>query len=288
MSITSIRTYEILRNFVSKNYEECWVTNHAIRPVSLFTGISQRVSIFIANKNLKDSNCLWYSNYLRTKPDLKVLFEQLKFVNVNKQNSVDGIKPKLATCIEQTIWEKLFKKNAQPFLFLSNGTHTIHFKDYGETYWIYPLSIIPYLTPVKSYNKLTIEDKDLRDCLISYLNSSLFYWFYTLISDCWHFGKWHMQNFHYGLDSMSSKSKSEMLLLHNKLMESYISNRITRYDSRINGELFEYKVSSSKPIIDEIDRVLAQHYGFTDEELDFIINYDIKYRMGKGLEAEEE
>ncbi len=29
--------------------------------------------------------------------------------------------------------------------------------------------------------------------------------------------------------------------------------------------------------------VLAQHYGFTDEELDFIINYDIKYRMGSEL-----
>jgi hypothetical protein len=26
----------------------------------------------------------------------------------------------------------------------------------------------------------------------------------------------------------------------------------------------------------------AQHYGFTDEELDFIINYEIKYRMGLG------
>ena len=36
----------------------------------------------------------------------------------------------------------------------------------------------------------------------------------------------------------------------------------------------------SKSIIDQIDKVLAQHYGFTDEELDFIINYDIKYRMG--------
>jgi len=33
--------------------------------------------------------------------------------------------------------------------------------------------------------------------------------------------------------------------------------------------------------IDEIDRFLAQHYGLTDEELDFIINYDIKYRMGR-------
>lgn len=44
----------------------------------------------------------------------------------------------------------------------------------------------------------------------------------------------------------------------------------------------------SKSIIDEIDTVLAEHYGFTDEELDFIINYDIKYRMGKELENDEE
>jgi len=48
-------------------------------------------------------------------------------------------------------------------------------------------------------------------------------------------------------------------------------------------------MKKSKPIIDEIvgaaspleNRVLAQHYGFTAEELDFIINYDIKYRMGR-------
>lgn len=40
----------------------------------------------------------------------------------------------------------------------------------------------------------------------------------------------------------------------------------------------------SKSIIDRIDKILAKHYGFTDEELDFIINYDIKYRMGKELE----
>lgn len=43
----------------------------------------------------------------------------------------------------------------------------------------------------------------------------------------------------------------------------------------------------SKPIIDEIDTALAEHYGFTEEELDFIINYDIKYMLGKELEGEE-
>lgn len=28
--------------------------------------------------------------------------------------------------------------------------------------------------------------------------------------------------------------------------------------------------------LDQIDTVLAEHYGFTEEELDFIINFDIK------------
>lgn len=42
-----------------------------------------------------------------------------------------------------------------------------------------------------------------------------------------------------------------------------------------------------KKIYDGIDAVLAEHYGFTAEELDFIINYDIKYRMGKGSEEAE-
>ena len=34
--------------------------------------------------------------------------------------------------------------------------------------------------------------------------------------------------------------------------------------------------------------VLAQHYGFTDEALDFIIHYDIKYRMGRDAESGDE
>ena len=35
------------------------------------------------------------------------------------------------------------------------------------------------------------------------------------------------------------------------------------------------------------DCVLAQHYEFTNEELDFIINYDIKYCMSRDLEGDE-
>lgn len=44
----------------------------------------------------------------------------------------------------------------------------------------------------------------------------------------------------------------------------------------------------SKPVIDKIDEVLAKYYGFSDEELNFIINYDIKYRMGADGGDEEQ
>ncbi|MEK7674625.1 MAG: hypothetical protein AAB676_02160 [Verrucomicrobiota bacterium] len=44
----------------------------------------------------------------------------------------------------------------------------------------------------------------------------------------------------------------------------------------------------NKTILDEIDRMLARHYGFTAEELDFILNYDIKYRLGRGTEQGED
>ena len=37
----------------------------------------------------------------------------------------------------------------------------------------------------------------------------------------------------------------------------------------------------AKDEIDTIDSSLAEHFGLTHEELDFIINYDIKYRMGR-------
>ena len=63
--------------------------------------------------------------------------------------------------------------------------------------------------------------------------------------------------------------------------------RVYNYKTSGRVEYDEFYMKLSKPIIDEIDKVLAKHYGFTEEELDFIINYDIKYRMGDELNDNE-
>jgi hypothetical protein len=77
-------------------------------------------------------------------------------------------------------------------------------------------------------------------------------------------------------------------LLSNKLEIDLEQNKIisnTNSSTRGKVSTYIYQKKKSKPIIDKIDTILAEHYGFTEEELDFIINYDIKYRMGKELYA---
>ncbi len=88
-----------------------------------------------------------------------------------------------------------------------------------------------------------------------------------------------------------TKGTTILCALNERLMRDLTANAETKTISTSDGHKITYAEfygAKSKPIIDEIDRVLARHYGFTDEELDFIINYDIKYRMGQGADAGEE
>jgi hypothetical protein len=74
-------------------------------------------------------------------------------------------------------------------------------------------------------------------------------------------------------------------------MADYASkSKLKKKTSRQTGDIVyqEFYPRLSKPIIDSIDHVLAWCIGFNDEELDFIINYKIKYRMGNETDEEEE
>ena len=90
--------------------------------------------------------------------------------------------------------------------------------------------------------------------------------------------------------NISTKIGTELERLGNSLMSAFERNKISKEQfvkSQNHVTVSEsFNPQMAKPIIDEIDKVLAKHYGFTEEELDFIINYDIKYRMGDELGEE--
>jgi hypothetical protein len=124
---------------------------------------------------------------------------------------------------------------------------------------------------------------------VAALNSSLFYWWFIVLSNCRDLTMREIENFPLGVDQMSHEVKEQLAVLSEKLMadlKCHKQRKVCQYQATGRVVYDEFYPKYSKPIIDEIDRVLAQHYGFTDEELDFIINYDIKYRMGGGAEED--
>lgn len=98
--------------------------------------------------------------------------------------------------------------------------------------------------------------------------------------------------FHFMYTSDGKAESNELTRLGKMLMRSFERNKVenTQFiQSRQQTTVFEsFNPAKSKTIIDKIDNILACHYGFSDEELDFIINYDIKYRMGDELNNSDE
>jgi hypothetical protein len=87
-------------------------------------------------------------------------------------------------------------------------------------------------------------------------------------------------------ETLPKAMKREMSLLGERYLSGLKNSSRTMRKSGLEIETFDY--SAVKPTIDQIDRLLARHYGLTAEELDFIINYDIKYRMGAEESSDEE
>ena len=98
-------------------------------------------------------------------------------------------------------------------------------------------------------------------------------------SDCWNLPPAYIHNFKINPDIFDN---NELLTLGNKYLVDIKKN--SRYQKMrlatgtVKAQVFS--IQKSKPIIDKIDKVLSRYYGFTVEELDFIQNYDIKFRVG--------
>jgi hypothetical protein len=105
--------------------------------------------------------------------------------------------------------------------------------------------------------------------------------------DGYHCGKDNIKAFPFDPKQFPSNLIPDIKIIVDKLMRSLKENserKYVYYKGSGDVEYDEFNVKRSKSILDEIDHIFAKHYSFTDEELDFIINYDIKYRMGAEAE----
>ncbi len=268
------------------------------RPSRLFDGLEHiRLTIHILGPTVPDPR-FFSTRYNKWNGEERArLFEGLRFAR-SERTLIDGALPKLCSTTERDLVRKLAaQRKVLSSFYAERGKHVVYYSR-KVGYFLQVLDFQPRvldgggsLRPPSEFKELRFASRDHARLALCCLNSSLFYWFVTVFSDCRHVNKREVDAFPVDLEVLSSgRSASELLDLGRGLMtdlKTYSQHREMRFlhDTLTVQCIFPKR---SKHILDKIDRILAGHYDLTDEEVDFIINYDIKYRMGGDAGGEED
>ena len=115
--------------------------------------------------------------------------------------------------------------------------------------------------------------------------------FFVALSDAYHCGRELVLSFPAGINNLTKADWDKLISIGDRYEKDLVKNSVRRrikYKKTGWIEYDEFYPRLSKFIADEIDLILARHYKFSDDEVDFTINYDIKYRLGKEAETDVE
>lgn len=283
ISFISTSDHKGVRNFVENNHRS-YYSSYDIRPAHLFDGAAQRLTIFI---NIPSNETLIYSE------------KQLRWYSENRDILFNTIVYNLVSDSENGIYRTntISSNIINDILSMSSSPEIITGRDF---FWMATTAnnFIKAINKQPRYSTNGIKSepsgwrtilcsRNAKPIVIPIVNSSLFYYIWKCSSDGFNVTKGFVteliQKLYSDIEVLRIKLYDELLTSLERNSETHVRNQKTT--GRTEIQLF--RVKPVKPIIDKIDTILAHHYGFSDEELDFIVNYDIKYRMGDELNAEE-
>jgi hypothetical protein len=143
----------------------------------------------------------------------------------------------------------------------------------------------------EDYKVFAFADKDTSLVASAVLNSNLFYLYYLTYSDAYHCGRELILNFPCDLDRLKREYGESAISSTRALMSDLKANakrRRIEYHGTGWIEYDEFYPKKSKPFVDEIDRVLCPLFALSAEELDYVLNFDVKFRLGQDYDEGEE
>lgn len=277
--------------------KSCWISNYAWRPSKLFEGADMLLAIILnTDKNKPQTFSTiyhkWYNEYR------KDLFSSISYTDVT-DIKIDGSMPKLPSSFVVNILRKMCSRSQYHLLpeFINSFSLYKLYYFRAVQYWFKILDREPIFEEdgvhktTGEMKPLYFDTEDKCKATIAILSSSLFFLHYIIWSSCQVVNRRDF-NFFIDFNSLENNNLEHLVRLSEALQQDYqqnshvIKRNYSKKGRNFTMEKQHFFIKFSKPIIDEIDKVLASHYGFTEEELDFIINYDIKYRMGDELKEE--
>jgi hypothetical protein len=293
ISIVSTDGFASLRKLMKNNLSSLWYSSYAMRPAKLFEGVEKHLTIFVSNRT--HANTIYTAKYHRwLTEERNSLFPLIQYISIDETSFHNDSIPKIRNLIASSIICKI-KKNKAISLYNAHLSNHNVYHTRKLRYFLQFLDEPPKIYEKNGKIRVTSElkeiffktEKEKFIGLSSYL-STLFFWYYITYSDCRNLNKREVSTFPLSLDNIS-KHLSENLsnlgksLIENLQKNSYFQESYYKKYGKLKMQVFQPRLS--KLICDDIDSMLSLHYLFTHEELDFIINYDIKYRMGKELDS---
>ena len=209
-------------------------------------------------------------------------YEQMEGVYLN------GCLPKISRALEHSILRKIWQDRKTLGEHRTTGAYITYYSRKAGNF-LQALDFVPEVYDGNGRLRPPTEFKELRFSTASHaalalcvLNSSLFRWFIDVFSDLRHLNRREIDGFPLdfarALDGGEHTWTQRAANLSRSLQETSEFRSMRYKHGVLRVQCFIAKFS--KPTIDEIDKALALHYGFSNDETDFIINYDIKYRLG--------
>ena len=267
------------RHVIARAHPMLYINNHADRPSSLFDGVHQKLTIVLCAKGPLAIYTTEFCRCYSKEGERDHLFNNLAYHLLDWDG---GIIRKFSGDVEANISRKIFQKSSSITAMFASSPRLNNTRPFYLNQRLM-MWVKCFLAPKRSKEYRTfypIKGFSAQE-LSAILDSSVFFWFWETRGDCWHLIKGDMDDFHIDLVQFSDTNRQTLIRLADALELDLEQKK--EYVGTVQTD-YEYYHRKSKHIIDDIDHVLAEHYGFTDEELDFIINYNIKYRVGLGNE----
>jgi hypothetical protein len=291
LSLPSTQRMEVVQQLLESS-RNAWYANYAWRPAKLFDTVNRALTVFVVTPTAAGHT--FSTNYQKwTSDDRDGLFERLNYVEVLRKRPACWI-PKIGDSVESQILKKCLAVKTAVKNFTSKSEHRIYYRSTGGLYW----KVFTDFAPAFNLNGkeghssretwFTLSKKEYVKPVIAALSSDVFWWWYTVTSNVRDLNPFDVQNFPLPESALADVELRELGQRYLKDLDKNSSMLVREQKQTGTTETQSFKIQKSKPILDEIDRVLARHYGFTAEELDFILNYDIKYRLGRDIESDAE
>ncbi len=259
------------------------------RPGRLFPGLEHaRLCIVLHEKGAEPRRTFTTAFNRWRAVERPFLFDRLAFTETTGLD-LGGALAKVGTAVEVSLLEKVRRQRSTLRDHVTGGRFPIHYTR-KLSHFVQVLDFVPgiweagRLRAPSELKTLRFGRERDRDVFLAVLNSGLFYWLLTVYSDCRNLNKREVERVPFDAGRADPDTLDRLAGLARALMDDLRRNaRVVPLRYRGLGTLrIECTYPRrSKALLDEIDRCLARHYALTAEELDFVIHFDVKYRMGK-------